>query len=346
MKINLLKITMFFVVSFVISIIVYYIFSLNVYNKFDNPTDIVNYLNNNYELALKLEPIIKQLLLTCVSTCFGLGVIQNIKKLTLNEKNKKVCYNISLSIVIIISILLTITTFYGNIIMYSISLSLMLLILIIWITTIMFDFIKTKNNYQSIFIRISLAILGGLLIITTSYKVTNDYKVNVSIYNSFEYRIEQLESQLPYLDDIDKDVVLKVIEGYEIMQLPMYSNGLIAGKSTFSMYNTLKINYFSSDRLTQTQDAIEQINNLVFNYNNENLLFETYDINPGLYVTSNSNKVIMFLILIVGLICTIKYPLLREEMEEENIEEVITVKFIKDLITKEEFKTLMKKVEK
>lgn len=345
---NILKFTLIFGVLFALTVAFYYIFAQNIYSSFDNTTDITNYLKENYKTILYLEPYIKQTLLTILICFFSLGVLQNILKLSnVNKLFIKIYFYTVLAIVVLLTLLLTITIFYGNLFIYQTTTILMFLLTLIWISTIMIDFIKTKNNYQSIFIRVGLAVLGLMLIISVGYKVTNDYKVNVSINNSYEYKIVQLENALEYLDEESKVLVLKQIDYYQMMQIPMYSNGLYSGKSAFSMYNILDTNLFSENRLTQIQDAIEQINNLVFNYDDSDVTFEKYDINSGLYVVGDFSKILMVLILICGGICSFKYPLLREELEDTDseVEEILTVKLIKNLITKEEFKKLMKEVE-
>lgn len=347
-KINFFKITMFNVLLFVIVFVVYSIFSANVYSNYNTTDEIVNYLLNHHKTFLLIEPYLKQFLLTLIITSFSLGVVQNILKLTnVCEIFKKIYYYSALVLVSILILLSVITIFYANLVIYNITTILMFILNLIWIITIMIDFIKTKNNYQSIFIRISLAILGAMLIISVGSKVTNDYKVNVSLYNSYEYKINQLENTLPYLDEDSKITINKQIETYQMMQIPLYSNALYSGKSTFYMFNTLHIDTFSSDRLTQKQDAINQIESLIVNYDNSNINFQTYDINSGLYVGGDSAKVLMVIILLVGIVCSIKYPLLRDENidTDSQVEEHLTVHLIKKLITKEEFEQLIKKVE-
>lgn len=346
-KINFLKLTTIFVFLFVLSSVFYYLLSLYVFNAYDSTEEISKYVVDNYKLLLQLEPIIKQLLLACTIGVYGLGISQNILKLSnINNNFKQIYFIFTLVVVGGLFLLSLITSIYGSIAIYTITTFLMFLMTLIWITTILIDFIKTKNNYQSIFIRVALALLGCILIVTVGDKVINDYKVNTTLVNSYEYKIAQLETQLDFVDEESKEWINTQIELYNNMMLPLYSNGLYSGKSYFFMYNSLKIDMFSENKLVQTENAINVIEDLVDNYNNNELTFDTYDINAGMYVSGSISKILVVLILVLGVICTIKFPLIRAELDDEKeVEELVTIKFIRDVITKEEYKTLMGKLE-
>lgn len=347
-NINFLRLTTISIFLFVISILVYYGLSVYVYNSYDSTEEISKYVVSNYKTLLELEPIIKQSLLSITTALFGMGIAQNILKLTnINERFKKVYFVFSLVIVWSLTALTFVTIFYADVSIYKVSTFLMFLMTIIWITTIIIDYIKTKNDYQSIFIRIALAVLGVILVISVGDKVVNDYKVNVTLFNAYEYKIEQLEKQLEFVDEESKEWINGQIDYYENIQLTLYSNGLYSGKSAFFMYNELDVDLFGSDRLVQRNNAVKVIEDLLSTaLTDDTVNFESYDINPGLYVGGDTTKVIMVLILVLGILCSFNYPLIRDDQEEENlVNEMVTVKFIQNKITKEEFSDLMKKLE-
>lgn len=349
LKFNFLKITAYAVFVFVCCIIFYNFFAWYTFNKYDDVSKITSYLLENYEMIFKAEGYVKQTVLSIVILFYGLGVAQNTLKLSnINELAKKVYFSFTLVVVSLLSIVSIILIFTSSLVLYQLTSLLMLLITLIWITTIMIDFVKTKNNYQSIFIRVALAVLGVILVSSVSTKVVNDYKVNVSLNNYYEFKIEQLEQQLPYLDDASIVVIQKTIDSYKEMQIPLYTTGLYSGKSVFFMYNTLSVDLFGEDRLIQLDNAVNVLNDLIDNYNPEEgvIDFEIYDINAGLYVGGSTIKILMVIILLLGAVCSIKYPLLREENDvEEDTELEITKQMVKELMTKEELKALIKKVE-
>ncbi len=105
------------------------------------------------------------------------------------------------------------------------------------------------------------------LIVVNSYKVVNDYNVNQSLRNSYDFRIEQLETQLPNVDEESKKVLQSKIDYYENMKNSLYTTSLYAGKSAFYLYGQFKVSIFDSkeDKLVQMNEYIQRIEETIYN---------------------------------------------------------------------------------
>lgn len=342
-NINFFRYTIIASILFLIVMFGYEAFSFYIYKTYNATESLEMYLTSNFNIILVLEPILKQSLLTLTILLFGLSVSTNILKLTKIDNKKKwnlFMFTFVILLAIIVCMLVMIT--YANILLYEITSLLMMALIIIWICVVIVDFIKTKNNNTSIFSRVVIAVLSLIVIVTNTYKVTNDYKVNVSLQSAFDYLIEQKERiLLDYGDDeASKELIQKEIDGYKAMKLTLYETSLYSGKSVFALYDRLNIDLFlsSEDRIIQVEDRTIMLENYLYSENHS----AKYTINYGLYIGGYSTSIISIAVMIIAVITLKLFPLKRI-VEETNSEllEVLELKLADGVITVVEYEALI-----
>lgn len=344
-KINFFMLTIISSICFSVVMLTYQILSYVLLKDFDGTSQsLVNEIADKYQVILMLEPILKQAFLASSFLLFGFSVANNILKLTkISKKQKTIAYIFTFAVLAGLVAMLLVMITYTNVLMYQITSLLMILLIVIWISTLLLDFIKTKNNNASLFSRVLIKVLMLTLIIVNSYKVVNDYNVNKSLINSYDYKITQLQTQLEFVDEDSKEVLLQNIQYYDNMKDSLYTTSLYAGKSAFFMYGQFKTNIFDSkeDKLVQMDQYILRIEEMLYTED----IYDIYQINFGLYIGGNTSPIITIALIILGVL-TLKFsPLKREEeLHSSEITDLLLEKLEENIITEEEYLILLRRV--
>lgn len=344
-KISLFLLTIISSILFLIVMFVYEGLAYYAYHLYSGELSTQEFIIKYYSTFMEIEPVIKQSLLVSTILLFGCTVSNNILKLTnITKKLKTRLYLSALSVLFVLITLLLIMINYSNIMLYQITSALMMLLLIIWIATIITDYIKTKNNTTSIMSRVIIFALGLMLVITNTSKVINDYKVNSSLVNSIEYRIDILNKQMVNADDASKEVLQSLIDNFEEDKLPIYTTSLYIGKSVFVFYGDIEVDMFLSaeEKVVMLEDRISVLENYLYTED----VYDLYQINYGLYLGGDSSKIITLVLIILSIITLKLFPLTREKNEPvtSDATEYIKIKLASNSITEEECEALLRRI--
>lgn len=346
-NINFFRITIIAALLFTIVMLGYEVFAIYMFKTYKSTQALELYLIENYKMILVLEPYLKQGLLTLTILLFGLAIANNILKLTKIDKTKKWnLYMMTTALLIAIIILMLIMMTHASVLLYEITSLLLMLLIIIWISIVIFEYIKTKNNKTSIFTRVVIAVLALTTIVTNTYSVINDYKVNDSLNNSFDYRIEVRKEIIENLTDEETIAIFKQeIEGYEAMKLTLYTTSLFSGKSSFAMYDKLYIDFLLNNE--EKLIAIEDRTSMLENYLYTEDFYSTYTINYGLYLGGYSSAIIAISLIVLSVITLAIFPLKRiEEVDNSALLNLVETKLDDGVLTVIEYETIMNKINK
>ncbi len=344
-KINFFKLTIISSIIFLVVMFFYESLAYYAYHFYDGDLTVQQFIIKNYSIFMKLEPILKQSFIVTTIFLFGCSISKNILQLTKMPRRRQVILFIFTftTLGLLIFLMLTMIT-YASVELYTISSFLMMLLLIIWITTIILDFIKTKNNNTSIISRVVIAVLGISLIVVNTNKVINDYKVNTSLLNSIDYRIQRYTNQLEGLDEDSKAIIQSYIDDLEEKKVPIYNVSLYAGKSVFVFYGDIEIDLFLS--VVDKAKALEDRITLVESYLYTEDMYDIYTINYGLYIGGSSSGIITLLLIVLAAITLKLFPLSREEelAEISDVVELLNQKLALNIITVKEYDILLKRI--
>lgn len=343
-KINFFKLTIISSIIFLLVMFLYKGIAYYSYNIYSGDLSTQEFIIKNFSFLMKIEPILKQSLIISTTFLFGCSVSNNILKLSkIKLLNKTILYITTFCILGLLVFLLLVLMTISSIMLYQVTSIMMILLIIIWIGTIITDFIHTKNNNTSIISRILIAVLTVALIIVNTTKVNNDYKVNQSLLNSIEYRIETYEKILVDLDEESKVIVQGYIDGLNNKKLPIYSTSLYAGKSVFVFYGDIEVDLFLS--AVEKAQTLEDRINVVKSYLHTEDVYDIYSINYGLYIGGSSSSVISLVLIVLAIITLKLFPLTREEEIVDNeLEALLEEKLNSNLITEEEYQLLIRKM--